>query len=63
MSTLRISKRLSLFYSTNRNSRVLFLSQDVGYPEHRELRKKLKNIWSKHKNFQHVIDEAVKYYS
>ncbi len=36
----------------------IILSQDNGYPEHQELRKKLKNIWSKNKNFQDLIDEA-----
>lgn len=37
----------------------IILSQDNGYPEHQELRKKLKNIWSKNKNFQNLIDEAI----
>lgn len=37
----------------------IILSQDNGYPEHLELRKKLKNIWSKNKNFQNLIDEAI----
>jgi hypothetical protein len=37
----------------------IILSQDNGYPEHQELRQKLKNIWSKNKNFQNLIDEAI----
>jgi len=37
----------------------IILSQDNGYPEHQKLRKKLKNIWSKNKNFQNLIDEAI----
>lgn len=37
----------------------IILSQDNGYPEHQELRKKLKNIWSKDSNFQNLIDEAI----
>ena len=37
----------------------IILSQDNGYPEHHELRKKLKNIWSKNKNFKNLIDEAI----
>lgn len=37
----------------------IILSQDNGYPEHQELRKKLRNIWSKNKNFQNLIDEAI----
>src|SRR3989344_2178128 len=37
----------------------IILSEDTGYPEHIELRKKLKNIWSKDKNFQNLIDRAV----
>lgn len=37
----------------------IILSQDNGYPKHQELRKKLRNIWSKNKNFQNLIDEAI----
>ncbi|HBO16775.1 MAG: hypothetical protein UR69_C0001G0260 [Candidatus Moranbacteria bacterium GW2011_GWE2_35_2-] len=37
----------------------IILSQDDGYPEHQELRKKLRNIWSKNRNFQNLIDEAI----
>jgi hypothetical protein len=37
----------------------IILSQDNGYPEHQKLRKKLKNIWSKNKSFQNLIDEAI----
>jgi hypothetical protein len=37
----------------------IILSQDSGYPEHKELRKKLKNIWSKNKDFQNLLDEAI----
>jgi len=37
----------------------IILSQDEGYPEHQELRKKLRNIWSKNKNFQNLLDEAI----
>lgn len=37
----------------------IILSQDNGYPEHEKLRKKLSNIWSKNKDFQNLIDEAI----
>jgi len=37
----------------------IILSQDGGYPEHAELREKLKKIWSKNKNFQNLLDEAI----
>lgn len=37
----------------------IILSQDIGYPEHVELRKKLKNVWSKDKNFKNLLDKAV----
>ena len=37
----------------------IILSQDGGYPEHAELRAKLKNIWSKNKNFQNLLDEGI----
>ena len=36
----------------------IILSQDNGYPEHKELQKKLKDIWLKNKNFQNLVDEA-----
>ena len=37
----------------------IILSQDSGYPEHQKLREKLKDIWSKNKNFQNLVDEAI----
>jgi hypothetical protein len=37
----------------------IILCQDSGYPEHLKLRKKLKNIWLKNKNFQNLIDKAI----
>lgn len=37
----------------------IILSQDSGYPEHNKLRKKLSNIWSKNKDFQNLLDEAI----
>lgn len=37
----------------------IILSQDVGYPKHHKLRKKLKNIWLKNKDFQNLLDKAV----
>jgi len=37
----------------------IILSQDNGYPEHNKLRGKLKNIWSKNKDFKKLIDEAI----
>ena len=37
----------------------IILSQDNGYPEHQKLRKKLKNIWSKDRNLQNLIDETI----
>lgn len=38
---------------------TIILSQDSGYPEHNKLRKKLKNIWAKNKDFHNLIDEAI----
>jgi hypothetical protein len=37
----------------------IILCQDPGYPEHLKLRKELKNIWLKNKNFQNLIDKAI----
>lgn len=37
----------------------IILCQDGGYPEHDELRKKLKSIWLKNKDFKKLIDEAI----
>lgn len=37
----------------------IILCGDSGYPEHKELRNKLKNIWSKNKDFQNFLDKAV----
>lgn len=37
----------------------IILSQDNGYPEHNRLRGMLKNIWSKNKDFQNLLDEAI----
>ncbi|OGY48409.1 MAG: hypothetical protein A3J65_03460 [Candidatus Buchananbacteria bacterium RIFCSPHIGHO2_02_FULL_45_11b] len=37
----------------------IILSEDIGYPEHIKLRKKLKSIWLKDKNFQNLIDRAI----
>lgn len=37
----------------------IILSQDAGYPEHSELRKKLKNIWLKNKDFQNLLEEII----
>jgi len=37
----------------------IILSQDSEYPEHQELRKKLKNIWLKNKDFQKLLDQAI----
>lgn len=34
-------------------------SEDTGYSEHQELRKNLKNIWTKENNFQKMLDKAV----
>lgn len=37
----------------------IILCQDSGYPEHQELRKKLKKIWLKEKDFSKLINKAV----
>ena len=37
----------------------IILSYDNGYPDHRKLREKLKNIWLKNKDFKKLIDEAI----
>jgi hypothetical protein len=37
----------------------IILSNDFGYPEHARLRKKLRNIWLKDKDFAKLIDKAV----
>jgi hypothetical protein len=37
----------------------IILCPDLGYPEHQELRKKLRNIWLKDKNFPKLIDKAI----
>jgi hypothetical protein len=37
----------------------IILSNDFGYPEHIQLRKKLRKIWRKDKNFKNLIDRAI----
>jgi len=37
----------------------IILYQDSGYPEHQELRRKLKKIWLKDKNFSRLIAKAI----
>lgn len=37
----------------------IILSNDFGYPEHKKLRKKLRNICRKDKNFENLIDSAI----
>jgi len=37
----------------------IVLSQDAGYPKHKELRKKLHKIWLKNKDFQNLIEKAI----
>lgn len=37
----------------------IILSQDDGYPKHKKLRKKLKDIWLKNKDFKNLVDEAI----
>lgn len=37
----------------------IILCPDTGYPAHRELRKKLKSIWSKNKDFRNLIAGAI----
>lgn len=37
----------------------IILSQDIGYPKHQELRKKLKSIWTESRNFQNLLDKAI----
>lgn len=37
----------------------IILCQDDGYPEHQELRKKLRSIWLKNKDFQNLIAESI----
>lgn len=37
----------------------IILCQDPGYPEHQELRKKLKKIWLKDKDFSKLIAKAI----
>ncbi|MFA5993399.1 MAG: hypothetical protein WC823_00400 [Parcubacteria group bacterium] len=37
----------------------IILSQDNGYPEHAELREALRDVWSKNKDFQNLLAEAV----
>ena len=38
----------------------LYLAPDNGYPNHVELRKKLKRVWDKDKNFKRFLDKAIK---
>lgn len=37
----------------------IILSQDSGYPEHFKLRKQLRSIWSKNKDFQNLLGRAI----
>ena len=39
----------------------IILSQDNGYPEHSKLRKKLSDTWSKNKDFNNLLDEAINF--
>ena len=36
-----------------------YLAPDKGYPNHQELRKKLKKVWQKEKNFRKFLDKAI----
>lgn len=38
----------------------IILCQDEGYPEHRDLRKKLRRAWLKHKNFEKLVEQGTK---
>jgi hypothetical protein len=38
----------------------IILCNDNGYPDHFKLRKKLKNIWEKNRNFQELVEEGIK---
>lgn len=38
----------------------IILVEDIGYPKHQGLRKKLKKIWRKNKNFQIFLEKAIK---
>ena len=38
----------------------LIINKDNGYPNHQELRKKLKLIWLKNKDFKQFLDKAIK---
>jgi len=38
----------------------LILNKDSGYPNHKELRRKLEKIWHNRENFQEFLDKAIK---
>lgn len=40
--------------------RSIILSEDHGYPEHQKLRKRLKEIWDKEKDFKKFLDRVIK---
>jgi hypothetical protein len=49
----------SLTFILNTDFGDLLTGYDGGYPNHQELRKKLKVVWEKDKNFQRFLDKAI----
>lgn len=49
----------ALTFILNTDFNDLLLVEDKGYPAHQKLRKKLKKIWEKEKNFNKFLDKAI----
>jgi hypothetical protein len=50
----------AITFILNTDFNDLLICKDNGYPNHQELRKKLKSIWLKNKNFKRFLDKAIK---
>ena len=50
----------ALTFLLNTDFNDLILSEDIGYPSHKKLRARLKQIWLREKNFKKFLDKAIK---
>lgn len=50
----------AITFILNTDFNDLLVGYDRGYPNHQELREKLKSIWLKDKNFKRFLDKAIK---
>jgi len=54
-----LKESLTFLLNESEFSRII-LVEDIGYPEHLLLRGKLKNIWRANKDFDNLLEKAIK---